>query len=74
MGPPLTNSSPNLKSAHKLPHIITDYLAKECQAGHTASPFDKPPFTPFHISPIGGSPRKGTQQMATHNVPLVPTW
>ena len=57
-GPPLANTPPNLKSASKLPHVITDYLAKECQAGHTAGPFDTPPFSPLHISPLGVVPKK----------------
>ena len=57
-GPPLANNPPNLKSASKFPRIITEYLATECRAGHTAGPFDTPPFSPIHISPLGVIPKK----------------
>ena len=57
-GPPIFNSPCNLKSAHQHPNIVSQYLAKECEAGHTAGPFATPPFDNMHVSPLGVVPKK----------------
>ena len=56
--PPINNSPPNLSSALQHPEAVTNYLARECQAGHTAGPFATPPFHRMHISPLGVVPKK----------------
>ena len=57
-GPPLTNRSPNLSSAHDHPQVITSHIHTECSLGHTAGPYSYPPFTPFNTSPLGVVPKK----------------
>lgn len=57
----------NLASAYAQPEIVTDYLAKECALGHTAGPFDVPPFLPFRSAGIGVIPKKsGGHRLIVH--------
>ncbi|XP_069120279.1 uncharacterized protein [Argopecten irradians] len=48
----------NLVSAKDMPEIVDDKLAKEIQAGRIAGPFPNPPFSTFHLSPLGVVPKK----------------
>ena len=50
---PAQLSRHNLKSAEDYPDEITAAINKELQNGHTAGPFEYPPWKEFHCSPIG---------------------
>ena len=43
----------NLVSAKKAPAVVSEKLAKEKELGRIMGPFREPPFSPFHVSPIG---------------------
>ena len=47
---------------------MSQYLAKECEAGHTAGPFATPPFDNMHVSPLGVVPKKepGNWRLISH--------
>ena len=45
--------------------IVSSNLAKEVLLGHTAGPFDTPPFPNFQVSPIGLVPRKNSNKFCT---------
>jgi len=50
---PVSDSEPsNDISVDNLPEITLQKIQKEIVAGRLAGPFDHPPFTPFHCSPI----------------------
>ena len=61
-GPHITRHAPNLQSAISRPHIINEYITKECTAGHTAGPFLSPPFSTFTVSPLGAVPKKRSKK------------
>lgn len=48
---------PNNKSARVNPVLVSAAVAKEVDRGHTAGPFDTPPFPRNHVSPIGAAPK-----------------
>ena len=48
----------NLPSTAQRPQVITDYIAKECAAGHTAGPFTEPLLPAFIVNPLGAVPKK----------------
>ena len=51
-GPHTTRHAPNLQSALARPHVVMEYLDKECIAHHTAGPFSSAPFPTFIVSPL----------------------
>ena len=56
---PTTDCSPvNSKTVEQAPEVIHDKLNKEIHAGRIAGPFNKPPYQPFHISPLSLRPKK----------------
>ena len=57
-GPHTPRHAPNLQSALARPHVIQEYLRKECTARHTAGPFPTPPLPNLIISPLGAVPKK----------------
>ena len=57
-GPYLSRHSPNLPSTSSRPAVISDYIAKECAAGHTAGSFPNPPLPNFMVNPLGAVPKK----------------
>ena len=57
-GPHAPRHAPNLQSALARPDVIQEYLAQECNAGHTAGPFPAPPLPNFVVSPLGAVPKK----------------
>jgi hypothetical protein len=58
-GPPLRNSSTNLRSAFQHPDVVDLKLSKEINAGRVRGPYDVPPFGEgFNVSPIGLHPKK----------------
>ena len=48
---------PNNKSARDNPEGVAKAIEKELERGHTAGPFDAPPFENCHISPLGAAPK-----------------
>ena len=59
--------SPNLSSAAAHPEVIDQYLATECSRGHTAGPFNAPPFVHLCTSGIGVVPKKsGGHRLIMH--------
>ena len=46
-------NSPNLGLALQHSHIVREHLAKECERGHTASPYAAPTCRTFHTSGLG---------------------
>ena len=57
----------NLASAFVSPEIVSAYLAKEVQLGHTAGPFWQPPFANFRSAGIGVIPKKsGGHRLIVH--------
>jgi len=50
--------SPNHASAKRLPHVVSDKLAKEVALGRVAGPFPEPPLHNLIVSPIGLTPKK----------------
>ena len=57
-------SSRNLKSAREHPHGVDLAIQKEIDRGHTVGPFHSPPFTNFHVLPLGAVPKKdGTYRL-----------
>jgi hypothetical protein len=52
----------NLKSALDKPDILVAKLDKEREAGRIAGPFNNPPFTKFHCSPLGLVPKKAPSE------------
>ena len=66
-GPRTSLLSPNLSSAYELPHIVSEYLAKECACGHMAGPYDELPCEPFRTAGIGLVPKKsGGHRLIVH--------
>ena len=53
IGPHTTRHATNLQSALARPHVITEYLAKECTVHHKAGPFSSAPIPTFIVSPFG---------------------
>ena len=53
-----TLSPTNSASVNLAPQKITETLATEILAGRLAIPFDSPPCSPFHVSPISLRPKK----------------
>ena len=53
-----TSLPPNSASVNLAPQKITEKLSSEILAGRLAGPFDSPPFSPFHVSPISLRPKK----------------
>ena len=51
-------TAPNLRSALARPRVIHQYLAAECEAGHTVGPFPSPPLPAFVVNPLGAVPKK----------------
>ena len=48
----------NNKSAAEYSAAVSKAIQKEVDRGHTAGPFDEPPFESLHCSPIGAIPKK----------------
>lgn len=48
----------NNKSARENQLQVTMAIRKEVARGHTAGPFDSPPFAQNHISPLGAAPKQ----------------
>lgn len=48
----------NLLSARNNPVAVTAAIQKELQRGHTSGPFDNPPYSLLHLSPLGAVPKK----------------
>ena len=48
----------NLKSALDLPEVTKEKIIKEIRANRVEGPFDLPPKSNLHISPIGLQPKK----------------
>jgi hypothetical protein len=50
--------------------LISEAIAADVEAGHKAGPFDEPPFTPFHVSPLSGVPKgdNGEKIRVIHNL------
>ena len=46
----------------RLSDVVSANLAKEVLLGHTAGPFDTPPFPNFQVSPIGLVPKKNSNK------------
>ena len=59
-GPQFTSSTSNLSSASSHPHILTNCIITELQAGHMAGPFLHQPLANFRTSPIGAVPKKNS--------------
>ena len=47
----------NLKSASEERDGVATAILKELNRGHTMGPFERPPFAPWHLSPIGEVPK-----------------
>ncbi|XP_065196629.1 uncharacterized protein LOC135828125 [Sycon ciliatum] len=59
--------SPNLSSAAAHPEVVDQYLATECSRGHTAGPFNAPPFVHLRTSGVGVVPKKsGGHRLIMH--------
>ena len=56
-GTPSSIVRPNNKSARDNVFLVSQAVQKEVDRGHTAGPFDNPPFPINHISPIGAAPK-----------------
>lgn len=55
----VTDTTPaNSKTILKSVNFTKNKLQTEIHEGRIAGPFDKPPFTPFHISPLALRPKK----------------
>ena len=58
----------NLPSAAARPQVITQYILKECAAGHSLGPFLEPLLHAFVVNPLGAVPKKqaGTLRLIMH--------
>jgi hypothetical protein len=54
----------------KIARLIDEAIAEDVVAGYKHGPFDMPPFTPFHVSPLGGVPKgeNGEKIRVIHNL------
>ena len=67
VGPHIRGHSRNLKSADEHPEVVDRELAKECNKGHIAGPYDDPPFPYLHCSGLGVVAKKnGGWRMIMH--------
>ena len=57
-GPITQGVDKNLKSARDNVQLVTSAVEKEVSRGHTLGPFNTPPFSVSHISPLGAVPKK----------------
>ena len=48
----------NLRSARENAEAVSAAVQLEVDRGHTAGPFDEPPFAVLHCSPLGAAPKK----------------
>ena len=63
-GPITLGVDKNLKSARDNWQAVTTAVEKEVSRGHTLGPFNAPPFSVSHISPLGAVPKKdGTKRL-----------
>ena len=60
LGPITPGSRRNLLSARSHHGDVSAALAKEVSRGHTAGPFQTPPFPILHVSPLGAVEKKDT--------------
>ena len=65
-GPINLGQTRNLLSACNNPVAVKESIQKELLRGHTSGPFDQPPYTVLHCSPIGAIPKKDN----THRIIL----
>ena len=66
-GPRDTLISSNLSSALNQPEIVSQYLSRECEHGHTAGPYETPPCSPFRSAGVGVVPKKsGGHRLIVH--------
>ena len=58
----------NLPLAAARPQVITQYILKECAAGHSLCPFLEPPLPAFVVNALGAVPKKraGTLRLIMH--------
>ena len=59
-GPLVSRFSENHSSSKNRPEVVRTKLEKEIVKGKIAGPYDKPPFKPFVVSPIGLVPKRDT--------------
>ena len=57
-GQRISSHSQNLISALHNPDVVDLKIEKELLAGHLLGPFEKPPLSPFRVSPLGVIPKK----------------
>lgn len=56
----------NLKSTRQFPQVVSAKLAKEVELGRMAGPFEHPPVSSLHVSPLGVAPKKGNTLFACY--------
>ena len=57
-GPVVPTRPRNLLSARSNPAPVVEAISKELRRGHTSGPFQGPPLSSFHCSPLGAVPKK----------------
>ena len=52
----------------RVAELISAAIAVDVEAGYKRGPFDAPPFTPFHVSPLSGVPKGEDGIRVIHNL------
>ena len=65
-GPHFSHTACNLSTASTHAHIVTQFLMKECRAGHMAGPYPQPPLPNLWCSGLGVVPKDGGWRVICH--------